>query len=386
MTMKMGEPADAGSPIYLDHNATTPVLPEVFEAMRPWLTSEWGNPSSAHPYGRRAKAAVARARAQVATLIGAHEDEIIFTSCGSESDNLAVFGAAEAMGSKGVLLSTQMEHPAIEAALERLVERWPGWSLRRMRSDASGRVRVDDAALEGVCLASVILAHNETGAVQPLAELVRALRRVNPRVIVHSDGAQAVGKIEVDVDALGLDLLTIVGHKFGAPKGVAALYRRRGTPLASQLVGGGQERGQRAGTEAVAQVVALGAACELARLGGEAARVAIRAKREALWSALAAQIPGLHRTVPDEPALPNTLHVCVPGRDGRALLAAAPGVAASTGSACHADSDVVPGVLGQMGLSADVARGALRLSLGATTGDRDIEQAAKLLGRAYRLG
>jgi cysteine desulfurase len=386
MTMEMGEPADAGSPIYLDHNATTPVLPEVFEAMRPWLTSEWGNPSSAHPHGRRAKSAVARARAQVAQLVGAHDDEIIFTSCGSESDNLAIFGVTEALGEQGVLLTSQMEHPAIEAAWERLLHREPAWSLRRLPTDLGGRVKIDSEALAGVAFASVILAHNETGAVQPLGELIAEMRALSPEVIVHSDGAQAVGKIAVDVKELDLDLLTIVGHKFGAPKGVAALYRRRGTPLSSQLVGGGQESGQRAGTEAVAQVVALGAACRAASQRGDEAREFIRARREALWAALAARIPGLHRTVPDEPSLPNTLHVCVPGRDGRELLAAAPGIAASTGSACHADSDAVPGVLGQMGLEANVARGALRLSLGFGTSDEDIERAAELLGRACTSG
>ncbi len=384
MSDDMGGPSQEGSPIYLDHNATTPVLPEVFEAMRPWLTSEWGNPSSAHVYGRRAKAAVHRAREQVAELVGATAPEIIFTSCGSEADNLAVLGACEAVGSAGVLLSSKMEHPAIEAALERQLRRHPQWELRKLSTDSGGRVDLASADFSGVDVASVMLAHNETGAIQPVAQLSEALRAASPGVVVHTDAAQAVGKIGADVDQLGVDLMTIVGHKFGAPKGVGALYCRSGTPLRAQQVGGGHECGMRAGTEAVAQVVALGEACRLARARGAAGEALIREKRERFWQRLRTAIPGVHRTVVDEPLLPNTLHICLPGLNGREFLGRLPELAASTGSACHAASDHVPGILGEMGLGAERARGALRLSLGFATSDEDIERAAELMANAYR--
>jgi cysteine desulfurase len=368
----------------LDHNATTPVLPEVFEAMRPWLTSEWGNPSSAHVYGRRARAAVEEARRQVAALIGARSDEIIFTSCGSESDNLAIFGASQAIGERGALLTSRMEHPAVEEAVALVLHRQPGWIKYELSTGVDGRVRLDDLPKAPIDLVSVMLAHNETGAIQAIAQLVHRVRRSNPSAVVHTDAAQAVGKIAVDVDELGVDLLTIVGHKFGAPKGVAALYRRSGVSLESQQRGGGQEMGMRAGTEAVAQVVALGEASRLASARGEPSRAQMEGKRERLWSLLESRVEGLHRTLPGDHCLPNTLHVCVPGRDGRELLAALPELAASTGSACHASSDDVPGVLGEMGLDAKRARGALRLSLGFDTRYEDLERAAELLAVACR--
>lgn len=380
--------ANADSPVYLDHNATTPVAPEVFEAMRPWLTEAWGNPSSAHVYGRRAAGAVAEAREQVASLIGANPDEIIFTSCGTEADNLALLGWTAPDESSATVLSSSMEHPAIEKALERLAQR-AGWSWRRLETSSEGTIVLDEAALGAVDLATVdlatvMLAHNETGAVQPIGELVEALRSSNSQVVVHTDAAQAVGKIEVKVDELGVDMLTMVGHKFGAPKGVAALYRRRGVALQAQLVGGGQEGGLRSGTEAVAQVVALGAACELATQTLIARVDKFTRQRELLWGLLSDAIDGLHRTVQSAPLLPNTLHVCVAGQDGRAFLAATPQVAASTGSACHASSEHVPGILGQMSLSADLAKGALRLSLGLETTDQQIRQAAAALALTYR--
>jgi cysteine desulfurase len=377
---RQGELASADSPVYLDHNSTTPVAPEVFEAMRPWLTRAWGNPSSAHVYGRRAAEAVQRAREQVAGLIGADPEEIIFTSCGTESDNLAILGSAEARGRRGTLLSSSIEHPAVERAIEVLQERSPGWVCRRIPTDRDGRAVLEPEGLCGVDLATLILAHNETGAIQPVGKLVEALRTGSPGAIVHSDAAQAVGKMDVDVRDLGVDLLTLVGHKFGAPKGVAALYQRRGIELRSQLLGGGQEGGLRSGTEAVAQVVALGAASELARERMAQRVNKLERQRESLWARLAGGIEGLHRTISARvPSLANTLHVAVSGLDGREILARTPLLAASTGSACHAGSDEVPGVLGQMGLASELARGALRLSIGFETTDEELALAADAL-------
>ncbi len=248
--------------IYLDHNATTPVAAEVAEAMWPFLTTYFGNPSSDHAFGRAAKAAVDTAREQVAALIGAHPEEIVFTSGGTESNNLAIRGgAATVAGERRHVVTSAVEHPATVPPVRLLTE--AGWRVTTLGVDACGRV--DPGAGAGpspVGVASVILAQNEVGTIQPIAELADALHARG--ALVHADAAQAVGKIPVDVDALGVDLLSIAGHKCYAPKGVGALYVRSGTPIASLLVGAGQEHGVRPGTENVAGIVGFGAACALA--------------------------------------------------------------------------------------------------------------------------
>lgn len=372
-------------PIYLDYNATTPVRAEVFDAMRPWLDPQaadpgWGNPSSAHAAGRRAARAVAEARTQVAALIGAKPHEIVFTSGGTEADNLAVFGLAPQPGVRA--LSSAIEHPAVEAAIAQRVRSGARWST--LATTPAGRVDVDDPLLRQPCdLLTVILAHNETGVIQPVSELAERVRAVNPEVRVHTDAAQAVGKIPIDVNTLGVDALTIVGHKLYAPKGVGALFVREGVSCSPRLFGGGQESGLRPGTEAVHQIVALGAACACAMTELESFGACMAELKERLWNKLHAAHAGLHRTVdPATPCLPNTLHLCVPNQDGREILARAPGLAASTGSACHADLDAVPGVLGAMGLPAHLARGALRLSLGRGQDEAAIDEAARRLAAA----
>jgi cysteine desulfurase len=352
-------PANTVAPVYLDHNATTPVHPQVREAMLPWLGERWGNPSSAHAYGRDAARAVAQARAQVAALIGGQPHELVFTGGGTEADNLALRGPAVAR--RRVVVSA-VEHPAIELPARALEAE--GWERVELPVDASGRVSLARA--------------------QPVAELAALARAAAPDVVVHSDAAQAVGKVPVDVKALGVDLLTLVSHKLYGPCGIGALWVRDGLPLRSLTLGGGQEGGRRPGTEPVLLIVGLGAACALAKrdLEDEAARVA--ALRDRLWARLAEGIPGLQWTGQGAPLLPNTLHVRVPGHDGTAVLARAVEVAASTGSACHADDGSPSGVLGAMGLAAREARGALRLTLGRGTSEGDVERAAEAIVGAVR--
>jgi cysteine desulfurase len=361
--------------VYLDHNATTPVHPDVREAMLPWLGDAWGNPSSSHAYGRRAAAALADARAAVAQLVGAEPDAVVFTSGGTEADNLAIFGAR--LARPRVVISA-VEHPAVEAAARHRA----GAALGVLAVDGDGRVdlqRAADALAAPIGLLSVMLAQNETGVIQPVAELAALAHRAGPDALVHCDGAQAVGKIDVDMAALGVDLLTIVGHKFYAPAGIGALVVRPGVPLSSTTFGGGQERGLRSGTEPVALAVALGAACALASRTNATERPRQIALREALWLRLSAGIPGIVRSGAAVATLPNTLHVRIPGVAGAAVLALAPDVAASTGSACHADDHAVSGVLGAMGVPALEAAGALRLSLGRMTTHADVERAANAL-------
>lgn len=370
-------------PIYLDHNATTPVHPAVREAMLPWLGGQFGNPSSSHAYGREAAAALTQAREAVAQLVGASQDEVVFVSGGTEADNLAILGAVLP---RDRIVMSAVEHPAVEAAvLARGVE------VERLQVDRNARVEL--VAARGrlqrpAGMLTVMLAQNETGTLQPVAELSALARAAAPDVVVHCDAAQAVGKVPVDMRALGVDLLTIVGHKFYAPVGIGALVVRRGVALHPISHGGGQQRGLRSGTEPVALAVALGAACSLAAadLVRESARQL--ELRELLWQRLRQGAPTLVRSGADVPTLPNTLHVRVPDRSGAAILAAAPEVAASTGSACHAvldhgpgDMVAVGGVLGAMGVDPREAAGALRLSLGRSTTRDDIERAAQALLR-----
>jgi cysteine desulfurase len=373
----------ATAPLYLDHNATTPVLPEVLEAMLPYLRERFGNPSSAHVYGADARTAVERARGQVAAPIGAEPDEIVFTSGGTEASNLAIRGVAAALPGRRALVTSPVEHPATAepcGALER-----EGWKVVRLRVDGLGRVDPDDARralADGPALVTLIHAQNETGVLQPVAEIARAARERG--VLVHADAAQSVGKVAVDVRALGVDLLSIAGHKLYAPKGVGALYVRRGTPLRPLLLGAGHERGLRPGTENVTGIVGLGAACEIASrtLEGEAARQS--ALRDRLLDRLRAAIPGLVLHGHPTERLPNTLNLRAPGLRGSEWLARAPEIAASTGSACHEGGESPSEILLAMGVAADDALGAIRLSLGRGTKDADVERAAQALVRATR--
>lgn len=357
--------------VYLDHNATTPVAAEVAEAMWPYVTEHFGNPSSASPQGRRAKEAVDVAREQVAALIGARPDEVVFTSGGTEANNLAIRGVA-AVASTHRALTSSVEHPATVAPLAHLQEQ--GWRVHELPVDEECRVRLEETPTKPLGLGTLILAHNETGALQPVAEFAERVHDAGGRV--HADAAQAVGKIPVSVDDLGVDLLSVAGHKLYAPKGVGALFVRRGTTIAPVVRGAGQEGGLRPGTENVAGIVGLGVAAELAArlLQDEGSRQS--RLRETLWDKLSRSISGLVRVSPVDGCLPNTLMVAVPDRIGAEVLAAVSGVSASTGSACHAGVHSPSPALLAMGVDHDTALCALRLSIGRSTSEQDIDHAA----------
>lgn len=363
-------------PVYLDHNATTPVAPEAAEAMWPYLTEHFGNPSSASPSGAYARIAVDTARAQVAALIGAHPDEVVFTSGGTEANNLAIRGVA-AVASRWVAVTSAVEHPATVEPLAHL--RDAGWRVHELPVDPAARVLSDELPASPVGLGTLILAHNETGSIQPVTDF--ATRVHDAGGVVHADAAQAVGKIPVSVKDLDVDLLSLAGHKLYAPKGVGALYVRRGTTLAPVLRGAGQEGGLRPGTENVPGIVALGVAAELAGrlLEDEGSRQ--WALRELLWERLSGTTPELIRISPAEGCLPNTLMIAAPGHLGADVLDATSGLAASTGSACHAGVHSPSSALIAMGIDHDTALGALRLSLGRSTTRDDVEQTADALTR-----
>lgn len=370
--------------VYLDHNATTPVDPAVLDAMLPFLRAEFGNPSSGYPLGRRARDAVEAARAEVAALIGAAADEILFTGGGTESSNHAIRGAASAAPpERRRIVTTAVEHPATDRPCRRLAA--AGFVVERLPVDGTGRVDMDAAERSigaDTVLVTAIHAQNEVGTLQPVAALATLARRNG--ALCHADAAQSLGKVPVDVAALGVDLLTIAGHKLYAPKGVGALYIRRGVRLEPLVDGAGQEGGRRPGTENVPYIVGLGAACRLAavRLAEEAAR--LDALRADLRRRLAEAVPGLKVLGHPTERLPNTLNVLFPAVRGNDVLAAAPGVMASTGSACHAGDPQPSAVLLAMGIPPAEALGAVRLSLGRLSGPAEVERAAAALAEAWR--
>jgi cysteine desulfurase len=372
-------------PVYLDYNATTPVAPGVADAIEPFLRTGFGNPSSDHPYGRQARQAVDRARAQVAGLIGAQAAEVAFTGCATEANNLAIFGVARALrGARRHIVTSAIEHPAVLQPCRRLQD--DGWEVSIV--DVDGDARLDLAALaralrDDTALVSIMHANNEVGTVQDIAEIANLAHARG--ALVHTDAAQSVGKIPVDVDALGVDLLTIAGHKFYATKGVGALYVRRGTPIVPVIVGAEHEQGLRPGTENVPAIVGLGEAARLAREGSSSVYTQLRQRRDLLHRLLAEGVAGLALNGHSEQRLPNTLNVSLPGVSGRALLRAVEAdVAASVGSACHSESEAVSGVLAAMGIGRRRAMGAVRLSVGIFTTDSEVHHAAQALVGAWR--
>lgn len=357
--------------VYLDHNASTPIAPEVQEAMRPYLDSAYGNPSSTHWAGRPAREAVEDARQRVAGLLGCDSSEIVLTSGGTEANNHALKGVFYAHGGKGHFIVSAVEHPAIIEPC-RFLERL-GAQVTVVPVDSVGLVDPDDVASAlrpDTLLVSVMHANNEVGTIQPIREIAEICRAAG--VPMHTDAAQSVGKIPTRVDELGVDLLTIAAHKFYGPKGVGALFVREGVVLEPLMHGAGHEGGRRAGTESVLLDVGLGAAAVLARDLGPAN--GMRDLRDHFWDRLRAEFGDAvvlngHR----ERRLPNTLSVSFIGHIGGDVLAAMPEVAATTGSACHAGSVKMSPVLAAMGTSADVAAGTIRFSLGRTTTLRDVD-------------
>jgi cysteine desulfurase len=373
---------DTPDPIYLDYNATTPILPEVVDAMLPYLRERFGNPSSGHPYGRRAREGVDRAREQVARLLGASPQEIFFTSGGTEANNLAIRGVLGASGSRDGIVTSIIEHPATRepcAALES-----EGWKVFRAPVDGFGTVCLEQCtgAISGrTALVTLMHANNETGTLQPVRDIARVAR--DRGAIVHTDAAQSVGKVPVRVDDLGVDLVSVAGHKLYAAKGVGALYVRAGTEVRALILGAGHEGGLRPGTENVASIVGLGCACEIADRGLSEESARVQALRDLLWERLAEAVPGIVLHGHPEERLPNTLNVGFPGVSGGAVLERAPEVAASTGSACHAGAERPSDVLTAMGIGDEEALGAVRLSLGRSTTREKVERAAAALIHAW---
>ena len=369
-------------PIYLDHNATTPLLPEVVDAMLPYLREHFGNPSSGHVYGIRARNAVARAREQVAAALGCDADEVLFTSGGTEANNLAIRGVLESVERVRVVTSS-VEHPATARQCAWLDAH--GHPVTRIGVDREGRARLDEAreAIDrDTAVVTVMHSNNETGVLQPLAELTRLAHAAGARI--HTDAAQSVGKVPVRVRDLGVDLASVAGHKLYAPKGVGALYVKGGTPLAPLVIGASHERGLRPGTENVASIVGLGVAIEVVTRDLEVTAARIRALRDLLWDRLESDVPGLALNGHRDLRLPNTLNVRFPRASGTAILEGAPEVAASTGSACHEGHESASAVILAMGIEPEEAVGSVRLTLGRSTTEEQVRRASEALVRAWR--
>lgn len=372
-------------PVYLDNNATTPIDREVVEAMLPYLTEHFGNPSSAHAYGRAARQAVEHAREQVAELLGCRPDEVIFTSGGTESNNMVIKGVAEACRERGRhIITSAVEHPAVLEPCRVLAQQ--GYTVTILPVDEWGRVSPADVgqALTGeTILVSIMLANNEVGTLQPVAEIAEMAHAQG--ALVHTDAAQAVGKVPVDVAALGVDFLTLAGHKMYAPKGVGALIQRSGVSLPKFMHGAAHEANRRAGTENVPEIVGLGQAAEIARRDLAQNMAHMRAMRDRLAEGLVKNLGDVRRNGHPEHCLPNTLSVSFRGVQANVLLERiGERVAASAGAACHADEVTVSTVLAAMAVPTEYAMGTLRLSTGRMTTRAEIEMAVAAITEAVR--
>ena len=368
--------------IYLDNNATTRVAPEVFEAMRPYLTEEFGNPSSAHALGQPARQAIEDARAQVAELIGASDpNEMVFTSCGSESDNWAIGGFLEANPTRRHIITTRVEHEAVRKLCEHLAEL--GCEVTWLEVDRNGEMDLDDlrrALRRDTGIVSVMMANNETGVLFPIEEIGQMVREYSDAVF-HVDGVQAVAKLPINLKQLPVDLFAISGHKFHAPKGIGALYIRNGAKLPPFIIGGGQERGRRSGTEAVHNIVALGRAAKLAI--ESPVHDHVRRLRDRLEDSILKQFTNarLNGTADRDKRLSNTANISFAGYDGAEILRRldVEGICVSTGSACNADSAEVSAVLRAMKIPYEIARGSIRFSVGRYTTEAEIDEALSAL-------
>ena len=370
-------------PVYLDYASTTPVHPRVRQAMEPYLQLEFGNPSSLHALGRRAAAALDHARGQVAGVLGCHGDEVVFTSGGSEADNLALKGVALARPDRRHLVTTAIEHSAVLGAARDLQAR-AGVAVTIVPVGASGIVDPDAVAAAirpDTALVSVMLANNEIGTIQPVAEIARRARERG--VAMHTDAVQAAGLLDLDVDRLGVDLLSLSAHKVYAPKGVGVLYVRRDTPLVPLIHGGDQERNRRAGTENLAGIVACGAALELAERHRPATVRWLGALRDRLVDGVLAGVPGALLNGDRWRRLAGNASFCFRDVQGETVLLEleAEDVYASSGSACHAGSQEPSHVLLAIGRSAELAHTALRLTLGAPTTEAEIERVLDVVPR-----
>jgi cysteine desulfurase len=368
--------------IYLDYNSTTPTAPEVVEAMVPFFTDNFANPFNLHRFGQRARGPVNEARESVAALLGAASpDEIIFTAGGSESDNLAVKGVAYARRERGRhVITSGVEHPAVLAACEWLADE--GWDVTFLAPDNEGAVHADQLAAAirpDTVLVSIMHGNNEVGTIEPIAELAAAARERG--VLFHTDAVQTAGKIPVNVNDLGVDLLSISAHKFYGPKGVGVLYVRNGVELVPLIHGGHQEEGRRAGTHNTPGIIGLARALELATAGAEEEGKRLARLRNKLKDGILAMPGRVVVITPDENAMPNTLNVCFPGVEGESIILAldVEGISAATGSACATGSSEPSHVHVAMGCPAEVARGSVRFSLGKYTTEEDIGRVLEVL-------
>lgn len=368
--------------IYLDHNATTPPAAEVVDRMTAALREQFGNPSSVHHYGQVAKAALDDARSAVAALIGGEPSEVVFTSGGTESDNFAIRGVAEALEPTGRrhLVATAIEHEAVLNTFKALARR--GWRTTLLPVDQSGIVSteaLEQALADDTALVSVMHANNEIGTVQPIAQLARIARARG--ALFHTDAVQTAGKIPVDVKALGIDLLSLSAHKFYGPKGAGALWIRRGVRLHAPMTGGKQERSRRAGTENVAGIIGLGVAAQLARdkMAAEGARLA--ALRDRLEDGILASVGGTAINGVRSPRVPNTTNISFDRIEAESLLIALDlaGIAVSTGSACSSGTLEPSHVLKAMGFPVHRTQNSIRFSLGAANTEADIQRAIEVL-------
>ena len=369
---KRGRPAGK---VYLDHNATSPLDPEVLEAMRPYYGDKYGNASSIHSFGREARAAVDEAREKVAGLIGSWEEGIVFTSGGSEADNFALKGVAYALGHRGKhIITSAIEHQAVLNTCQYLEKE--GFRITYLPVDKYGLVDPDDlksALAEDTILVSIMLANNETGTIQPIEELAGITRKRG--IYFHTDAVQALGKIPVHVEKLGVSLLSLSGHKFYGPKGVGALYIGKGVKMDPLIHGGHHERQRRAGTENVPGIVGLGKAAELASRGREDWEKHLVHRRDKLEKGIQERIKDIHLNGHPQKRLPNTLNISFEFIEGESLIINLDlkGVAVSTGSACTSGSLEPSHVLLAMGLAPEIAQGSVRFSLGKETSEEDID-------------
>lgn len=372
-------------PIYLDYNATTPLDPEVIAAMKPFLEEEFGNPSSSHWFGIKPRKELSLARSQVANLLNCHPSEVVFTSGGSESNNYAIMGAARAKRATGNhIITTMVEHPAVLEVCRFLESQ--GYRVTYLPVDEHGIVSdlgVRAALTNETILITIMHANNEVGSIQPIEEISEIARARN--IVFHTDAAQSVGKIPTDVKKLGVDLLSIAGHKLYAPKGIGALYVRSGISLENLMFGAGQEMGRRPGTENMLEIVGLGQACEISRRDLVKNSEHLKKMRDLLYQSLESHISNVRLNGHTERRLPNTLSLSFRNVEvGRLLEEIGMDVAVSAGAACHSDVTEISHVLKAMGIPEDWAKGTIRFSVGRFTSDSEINRTVDIVSRAVK--
>ena len=373
------------TPIYLDYNATTPIDSQVAEAMLPYIHGLYGNPSSGHAFGLEARAGVDRARHQVASMLGCHDDEVLFTSGGTESDNHAIKGIAGADRARGNhVITSNIEHPAVEEVCRYLEIQ--GLEVTYLPVDGHGLIdpqQVEDAITDRTIMVTIMHANNEVGTIQPIREIADIAHRHG--AVMHSDCAQSVGKIPVDVDDIGVDLLTIAGHKLYAPKGIGVLYIRRGVEIEKFMHGADHEMGRRAGTENIILEAGLGIACQLIEQNLDGYIQHMGQMRDRLEAGLRREIPGVRVNGHPEKRLPNTSSVSFKDQEANTILDKLQSVAASAGAACHSDRIDVSDVLKAMNLPIEYAMGTIRLSVGRHTTEDEIDRAVQEIADVIRV-